>query len=59
MRLGLSLTIVRLPVKTLSFKNGIQELTVDDIKKMIYKEIQKKQKAVDPENSTCELLRTI
>ena len=26
-----------------------KELTVDDIKKMIYKEIQKKQKVVDPE----------
>jgi hypothetical protein len=26
-----------------------KELTVEDIKKMIYKEIQKKQKQVDPE----------
>ncbi|HEY7080420.1 MAG TPA: hypothetical protein VH500_12010 [Nitrososphaeraceae archaeon] len=26
-----------------------KELTVDEIKKMIYKEIQKKQKQVDPE----------
>jgi hypothetical protein len=26
-----------------------KELTVDEVKKMIYKEIQKKQKQVDPE----------
>lgn len=26
-----------------------KELTVDEVKKMIYKEIQNKQKAVDPE----------
>ena len=25
-----------------------KELTIDEVKKMIYKEIQKKQKAVDP-----------
>jgi hypothetical protein len=30
-------------------KQKRKELTVDDIKKMFYKEIEKKQKAVDPE----------
>jgi hypothetical protein len=30
-------------------KPNPKELTVDEVKKMIYNEIQKKQKAVDPE----------
>jgi hypothetical protein len=30
-------------------KSKTKELTVAEVKKMIYKEIQKKQKAVDPE----------
>jgi len=33
-----------------------KELTVDDIKKMIYKEIDKKQKQIDPEKHNMRIV---